>query len=89
MVLKNKYRPFDNDLLCRYPDLRECLKPNDLYPELENINKNISVNLPAGLFNTKIIINQGEIVERVFKTSEGRDFSLFYESSNVIINQVA
>ena len=89
MVLTKKFKPFDDALLDRYPDLKDFLKPNDNYPELDYIMKNRCVKLPTGSLNTKIIINQGEIVERVFKTPMGQVVSLFFNPSNVIINQVA
>ena len=33
--------------------------------------------LPSGSMNTKVIINEGKIVERVFKTPKGEIISLF------------
>ena len=80
---------FDDTLLDRHPDLKEFLKPNDHYPELERILKLKSVNLPAGSLNTKIIINQGKVVERVFRTPMGQVVSFFSNPSNVIMDQVA
>ncbi len=89
MASNNKFKHFDDALLEQHTDLKDFLKPNDHYPELERILKNRSVNLPDGSFNTKIIINHGEIVERVFKTPMGQVVSLISNPSNVIINQVA
>ena len=89
MVLTKKFKAFDDAILDLHPDLKEVLKPNDQYPELEYILKNRSVNLPAGSLNTKVIINDGEIVERVFKTPMGQVVSLFSKPSNVIFDQVA
>ena len=89
MVLTKKFKAFDNAILDLHPDLKEFLKPNDHYPELEHILNNRSVNLPAGSLNTKVIINDGEIVERVFKTPMGQVVSLFSKRSNVILDQVA
>tara|TARA_B100000579_G_C22285313_1_gene600175 strand:+ start:131 stop:400 length:270 start_codon:yes stop_codon:yes gene_type:complete len=89
MVLTKKLRTFDDAILDLHPDLKEVLKPNDRYPELEHILKNRSVNVPAGSFNTKVIINDGKIVERVFKTPRGQVVSLFPKPSNVILHQVA
>ena len=89
MILKKKYKAFDDSILDLYPDLREMLRPNDLYPELENILKNRSANLPVGSLNTKVIISKGEIVERVFKTPMGHVVSLFSKSSNSILDKVA
>ncbi len=89
MVLTKKFKPFDDEILDLHPELKEVLKPNDLYPELENIQKNISADLPSGSLNTKVIINGGEIVERVFKTPRGQVVSIFSKTSNVILDQVA
>ena len=89
MVLTKKLKAFDDAIFDRHPDLKEALKPNDHYPELENILNNRAGNLPAGSFNTKVIINDGEIVERVFKTPKGQVVSLFSNPSNVFFDQVA
>ena len=84
-----KFKVFDDAILDLHPDLKEVLKPNDQYPELEQILKHRSANLPAGSLNTKVIINDGEIVERVYKTPMGHVVSLFSKESNVIFEQVA
>jgi len=89
MVLMKKFKAFDDAILDLHPDLKDFLKPNDQYPELEHILKNRSANLPAGSFNTKVIINDGEIVERVFKTPMGNLVSLFSIPSSVVLDQVA
>ena len=89
MVLTNKFKAFDDSILDLHPDLKEVLKPNDHYPEIEHILKNRSANLPAGSFNTKVIINDGEIIERVFKKPNGQIVSLFSKPSNVVLDQVA
>ena len=89
MVLLKKFKTFDDSILDRHPDLKEVLKPNDHYPELMHILKNRSAYLPAGSLNTKVIINDGRIVERVFKTPMGQVVSLFSTPSNVIFDQVA
>ena len=89
MVLTNKFKTFDDAILDLHPDLKETLKPNDQYPELENLLKKRSVNLPSGSLNTKVIINDGEIVERVFKTPMGQLVYLFSKPSKVILDQVA
>ena len=89
MVLTNNFKAFDDSILDLHPDLKEVLKPNDQYPELEHILKNRSAHLPAGSINTKVIINDGKIVERLFKTPSGHVVSLFSKSSNVIIDQAA
>ena len=89
MVLTKKFKGFDDAILELHPDLKEVLKPNDHYPELKHILKNRSASLPAGSLNTKVIINDGEIVERVFKTPRGQVVSLFSKPSNGILDQVA
>ena len=89
MVLTNKFKAFDDAILDLHPDLKEVLKPNDQYPELEQILNNKSAHLPAGYMNTKIIINDGKIVERVFKTPMGQVVSLFSKPANPILDQVA
>ena len=89
MVLTKKLKAFDNAIFDKHPDLKEALKPNDYYPELENIFKNRAANLPAGSLNIKVIINDGKIVERVFKTPKGQVVSLFSKPSNVVFDQVA
>ena len=89
MVLTKKFKAFDDAILDLHPELKEVLKPNDHYPELEHILKNRSANLPAGSLNTKVIINDGEVVERVFKTPMGQVVSLFSKTSNLILDQVA
>jgi len=89
MVLTKKFKAFDDAILDLHPELKEVLKPNDHYPELEHILKNRSVNLPSGSLNTRVIINNGEIVERVFKTPMGQVVSLFSKPSNVILDKVA
>ena len=89
MFAMNRFKAFDEALLEMQPDLKEVLKPNDHYPELEHILKNRPVNLPIGSFNSKVIINDGEIVERVYKTPMGKVVSLFSKSSNTFLNQAA
>ena len=88
MFLMNRFKAFDDALLERHPELKEYLKPNDQYPELKHILKNRSINLPIGSFNSKVIINDGEIVERVYKTPKGNVVSLF-SNSNMFFHQVA
>ena len=89
MVLTKKFKAFDDAILDLHPELKEVLKPNDHYPELEHVLKNRTARLPAGSLNTKVIINNGEIVERVFKTPMGQVVSLFSKPSNVILDKVA
>jgi len=89
MVLTKKFKAFDDAILDLHPELKEVLKPNDQYPELEILLKKSFLNLPFGSLNTKVIINDGEIVERVFKTPMGEVVSLFSKPSNVILDKVA
>ena len=62
MVAKKKIKDFKN--LEKYPDLKTAIVP-------------IIKTLPIGSMNTKVIINDGEIVERVYKTPNGEIISLF------------
>tara|TARA_Y100001968_G_scaffold86683_1_gene77678 strand:- start:497 stop:712 length:216 start_codon:yes stop_codon:yes gene_type:complete len=62
MVTKKKIKDFNN--LDDYPDLSDALVP-------------AIKTLPSGSMNTKIIINKGKIVERVYKTPNGELISLF------------
>ena len=89
MVVSKRFKIFDDALLERHPELKADLKPNDEYPELNHVLKNRLSNLPFGSFNTKVIINDGEIVERVYKTPKGQVVSLFSKSTNMFFDQVA
>ena len=62
MVAKKKVKDFND--LDQFPDLKEALVP-------------AIKTLPSGSMNTKVIINEGEIVERVYKTPKGEIISLF------------
>jgi len=62
MVTKKKIKDFNN--LEKYPDLKKALVPS-------------IKTLPFGSMNTKVIINDGEVVERVYKTPNGKIISLF------------
>ena len=62
MVAKKKVKDFKN--LDQYPDLKKALVPS-------------IKTLPFGSMNTKVIINEGEIVERVYKTPNGELITLF------------
>ena len=42
--------------------------------------------LPLGSINTKVIINEGEVVERVYETPKGELISLF---TNAVSKEVA
>ena len=89
MLAMKRFKTFDDELLDRYPELKQALKPNDQYPELIYILKNRSAKVPIGSSNTKVIINDGEIVERVYKTPKGKVISLFSKSSNITFDQAA
>ena len=89
MVAMNRFMTFDEEILERHPELKEVLMPNDQYPELKNLQKIRPNNLPIGSFNTKVIINDGEIVERVYKTPKGQVVSLYSKSSNIFSAQGA
>ena len=89
MVVTKGFKTFDDTLLELHPELKEVLKPNDLYPELQHALQNRAVNLPIGSFNTRVIINDGEIVERVYKTPKGEVLSFFSKSSNIFFHKPA
>ena len=89
MVLTKKFKHFDETIFDTNPDLKKVLRPNDKYPELEQILKNKHINLPDGSLNTKVIINNGVIVKRVFETPLGQVVSLFSKTSNVIFDRAA
>ena len=89
MVAMNRFKAFDDAILESHPELKEALKPNDQYPELKHVLKNKDGNLPIGSFNSKVIINDGEIVERVYKTPKGKVVSLFSKSPNIFFDQAA
>ena len=89
MVVTKGFKTFDDTLLELHPELKEVLKPNDLYPELQHVLQNRPTNLPIGSFNTRVIINGGEIVERVYKTPKGKVVSLFSNPTNTFLDQVA
>ena len=89
MVLTKKFKAFDDSIFELHPDLIDVLKPNDEYPELKHILKNKSANLPAGSLNTKLIMIDGEIIERVFKTPMGKVVSIFSKPTKLALDQVA
>ena len=89
MVLTKKFKAFDDSIFELHPDFKDVLKPNDQYPELKNILKYKSADLPAGSLNTKLIMIDGEIIERVFKTPMGQVVSIFSKSTKVVFDQVA
>ena len=62
MVAKKKVKDFND--LDQFPDLKEALVP-------------AIKTIPSGSMNTKLIINEGAIVERVYKTPKGEIISLF------------
>ena len=62
MAAPKKIRGFED--LDQFPDLKEALVPT-------------VETLPSGSINIKVIINKGEILERVYKTPKGKIISLF------------
>ena len=84
-----KIKAFNDAIFDHYPELKGVLKPNDHYPELEHILKFTPGSLPTGSMNTKVIINNGEVIERVYKTPKGEVISLFSKLSNRFCDQVA
>jgi len=62
MIAKKRIKDFKN--LDNYPNLKQALVP-------------AVKTLPIGSMNTKVIINEGEVVERVYKTPNGEIISLF------------
>ena len=89
VVLMKYFRRFDDSLLERHPDLFDSLKPSDHYPELTHILKNRQLNLPVGSLNTKLIVVNGEIVERVYKTPKGKVLSLSSRLSKTDLDKAA
>tara|TARA_Y100001968_G_C19393754_1_gene737053 strand:- start:1002 stop:1217 length:216 start_codon:yes stop_codon:yes gene_type:complete len=71
MIAKKKIKDFKN--LDKYPDLKKALVP-------------CFKTLPFGAMNTKVIINEGVVVERVYKTPNGEIVSLF---PNPIVEEAA
>ncbi len=71
MVLRKKIKEFGN--LDEFPDLQKALVPS-------------FKTLPLGSINTKVIINEGEVVERVYQTPAGEIISLF---PNLITEEAA
>tara|TARA_B100000214_G_scaffold167342_1_gene120192 strand:+ start:705 stop:920 length:216 start_codon:yes stop_codon:yes gene_type:complete len=62
MAAKKNMKDFKD--LDQYPDLKEALVP-------------ATKTLPSGSINTKVIINGGEIVQRVYETPKGDLISIF------------
>ena len=62
MVATKKIKDFQD--LDQYPDLKEAL--------LSAVK-----TLPPGSKNTRVIINEGEVVERVYETPKGEYISIF------------
>ena len=62
MVSKKKIKDFNN--LDKFPDLKEAIVPS-------------VKTLPFGSINTKVIIDQGKVVERVYKAPNGEIITLF------------
>ena len=67
MIAKKKVKDFKN--LDQFPNLKEAVVP-------------AIKTLPSGSMNTKVIINEGEIVERVYETPKGEIISLFPNQSS-------
>ena len=67
MVPNKKVKDFNN--LDQFPNLKEAVVP-------------AIKTLPSGSMNTKVIINEGEIVERVYETPKGEIISLFPNQSS-------
>ena len=67
MVSKKKVKDFKN--LDQFPNLKEAVVP-------------AIKTLPSGSMNTKVIINDGKIVERVYETPKGEIISLFPNQSS-------
>ncbi len=62
MVAMKKIKDFSD--LEQFPNLKAALVP-------------AIKTLPSGSMNTKVVISEGEIVERVYKTPKGEIISLF------------
>ena len=62
MVATKRIKEFKD--LEQFPDLKKALVP-------------AVKTLPSGSMNTKVIIIEGEIVERIYKTPNGEIISLF------------
>ena len=71
MVAMKKIKDFRD--LEQFPDLKEALVP-------------AIKTLPSGSMNTKVIITEGEIVERVYQTPKGEIISLF---ANEVLTEAA
>ena len=71
MVTQKIIKEFNN--LDEFPDLKKALVPS-------------IKTLPIGSMNTKVIMNEGEVVERVYQTPNGEIISL---SLNRIMEEVA
>ena len=67
MVAKKKVKDLEN--LDQFPNLKEAIVP-------------AIKTLPSGSINTKVIINKGKIVERVYETPRGEIISLFPNQSS-------
>ena len=89
MSAKKSLNTFDDSLLDQYPDLKEALKSSDRDSDLKQILNPRSEKLPAGSLNTKVIISDGEIVERIYMTPNGEIISLFTQPSNIFLDQAA
>ena len=66
MAAKKKIKDFKN--LDNYPDLKQALVPG-------------FKTLPLGTISTKVIISEGEVVERIYRTPNGEIITLFPNSN--------
>tara|TARA_B100000579_G_scaffold368458_1_gene329362 strand:- start:241 stop:456 length:216 start_codon:yes stop_codon:yes gene_type:complete len=66
MAAKKKIKDFKN--LDNYPDLKQALVPS-------------FKTLPLGTISTKVIISEGEVVERIYRTPNGEIITLFPNSN--------
>tara|TARA_B100001029_G_scaffold72768_1_gene59431 strand:+ start:469 stop:684 length:216 start_codon:yes stop_codon:yes gene_type:complete len=66
MAAKKKIKDFKN--LDNYPDLKQALVPG-------------CKTLPLGTISTKVIISEGEVVERIYRTPNGEIITLFPNSN--------
>ena len=66
MAAKKKIKDFKN--LDNYPDLKQALVPS-------------FKTLPLGTIITKVIISEGEVVERIYRTPNGEIITLFPNSN--------
>ena len=66
MVLTKKFKAFDDAILDLHPDLKKALKPNDQYPELEHILKNVSLSYGEEYFAVLLIYDFSSFIVMFF-----------------------